>query len=140
MAESKEVRPDSEELSPTLVPISSTSEEPPDDHDDNDHVDNGSESKSSKARKKKKKSKLKSLLSRKPDHQTKLEEVEDAISSASLEERKSLSKEEQTRIEKIISELNAKIPGGRKDIADHKFWKTQPVIKFGMFWLWVDEG
>jgi len=60
-----------------------------------------------------------------------LEEVEEEISSASLEEGRSLSKEEQDRIEKIITQLNAKIPGGRKDLADYKFWNTQPVIKFG---------
>lgn len=137
MAESKDVRPDSEGVTPTLIPTSSTSEEHHEEHEDHDHNDNSPESKSTKSKKKKKKSKLKSLLSRKPDQQVKLEEVEDAITSASLEERKSLSKDEQARIEKIISELNAKIPGGRKDIADHKFWKTQPVIKFGMFGLCV---
>jgi len=130
MAESKEVRPDGEDTNPAVLLDSPTSEELV-----KDHEEDGSESKSAKAKKKKKKSKLKSLLSRKPDHQVKLEDVEEAISSASLEERKSLSKEEQAKIEKIISELNSKIPGGRKDIADHKFWKTQPVIKFGILGL-----
>jgi hypothetical protein len=127
MAESKEVNPpnDNEDMNPALA---TTSEEHLDDEDDN-----AAHATSTKAKKKKKKSRLKSFLSRKPDHQVKLEDVEEAISSASLEERKSLSKEEQDRIEKIITQLNAKIPGGRKDLADHKFWKTQPVIKFGIF-------
>jgi len=126
MAESKEAKPpnDNEDNKPVLA---TTSEEHVDDEDENAPYTT-----STKAKKKKKKSKLKSLLSRKPDHQVKSEEVEEAISSASLEERKSLSKEEQDRIEEIITQLNAKIPGGRKDLADHKFWKTQPVIKFGM--------
>jgi len=127
MAESKEAEPpnDNEDINSALA---TTSEEHLDDEDDN-----AAHATSTKAKKKKKKSKLKSLLSRKPDHQVKLEDVEEGISSVSLEERKSLSKEEQDRIEKIITQLNAKIPGGRKDLADHKFWKTQPVIKFGIF-------
>jgi len=126
MAESKAANPpnDNEDSNPALA---TTSEEHLEDENEN------AQHPSTKAKKKKRKSKLKSILSRKPDDQLKLEEVEEAISSASLEERKSLSKEEQDRIENIITQLNAKIPGGRKDLADHKFWKTQPVIKFGMF-------
>jgi hypothetical protein len=123
--EAKEANPSnaSEDRNPALAP---TSEEHLDGEDEN-----APHPTSPKAKKKKKKSKLKSLLSRKLDDEVKLEEVEELISSASLEERKSLSSEEQNRIENIITQLNAKIPGGRKDLADHKFWKTQPVIKFG---------
>ena len=126
MAESKEVKSskDNDDNAPTLPRLS-------EEHHDKEDDENPTPGKSTKSKKKKKKSKLKSLLSQQPDDQVKLEEVEEAIESASLEERKSLSNEERTRIEKIISDLNAKIPGGRKDIADHKFWKTQPVIKFG---------
>lgn len=87
---------------------------------------------SSKSKKKKKKSKLKKLLSQKPNAEILLAEVQDAISSATLEDRKSLSKEEQMKLDMIIKQMNEMTPGGRKDIADHKFWKTQPVIKFGM--------
>ena len=87
---------------------------------------------SSKSKKKKKKSKLKTLLERKPNEETTLAEVEEAMGSTSLEERKFLTKEEQLKLDMVIKKLSEKIPGGRKDIADHKFWKTQPVIKFGM--------
>ena len=86
---------------------------------------------SPKSKKKKKKSKLKSLLARKPNEEIPLVEVEEALSSTTLEEKKSLSKEDQMKYEMIIKKMNQMIPGGRKDIADHKFWKTQPVIRFG---------
>ena len=83
-----------------------------------------------KSKKKKKKSKLKKLLSGKP--KIHLADVEDAITSATPEDKKSLSKEEQMKLEEIIKQMNQMVAGGRKDIADHKFWKTQPVIKFGI--------
>ena len=86
---------------------------------------------SPKSKKKKKKSKLNSLLSRKPNEEISLVEVEEALSSTTLEEKKSLSKEDQMKLEMIIKKMNEMLPGGRKDIADHKFWKTQPVIRFG---------
>jgi glycylpeptide N-tetradecanoyltransferase len=88
---------------------------------------------SSKSKKKKKKSKLKNLLSRKPNEEIPLAEVEEAISSTTLEEKKSLSTEDTMKLEMIIQKMNEMLPGGRKDMADHKFWKTQPVIKFGMY-------
>jgi hypothetical protein len=87
---------------------------------------------SAKPKKKKKKSKLKTLLARNPNEEIPLSEVEEAISSASLEEKKALSKEDQMKFEMVIKKMNEMLPGGRKDMADHKFWKTQPVIKFGM--------
>lgn len=87
---------------------------------------------SSKSKKKKKKSKLKNLLSRAPNEEIPLAEVEDAISSTTLEEKTSLSNEEAMKLEMIIKKMNEMMPGGRKDMADHKFWSTQPVIKFGI--------
>lgn len=86
---------------------------------------------SSKSKKKKKKSKLKNLLSHKPNAEVSLAEVEEAISSTSAEEKKALSKEEQAKLDMIIKKMNQMLPGGKKDLADHKFWKTQPVLKFG---------
>jgi glycylpeptide N-tetradecanoyltransferase len=86
---------------------------------------------SPKSKKKKKKSKLKSLLARKANEEIPLAEVEEALSSTTLDEKKSLSKEDQMKLEMIIKKMNEMLPGGRKDIADHKFWKTQPVIRFG---------
>ena len=80
--------------------------------------------------KKKKKSKLKQLLTHKKDAEVVLEEVADALSSTTLEEKRSLTKEENSKLEAIIKKMN-QLSGGRKDMGDHKFWKTQPVLKFG---------
>src|SRR5215471_2847872 len=68
---------------------------------------------SSKSKKKKKKSNLKSLLSRKPDEEIPLAEVEEALSSTTLEEKKSLSMEDQMKFEMIIKKMNQMRPGGR---------------------------
>ena len=88
-------------------------------------------SESSKSKKKKKKSKLKNLLSHKPNAEVSLAEVEDAISSSTLEEKKALSREEKKTLDMITKKVNQLLPGGQKDMADHRFWKTQPVLKFG---------
>jgi glycylpeptide N-tetradecanoyltransferase len=86
---------------------------------------------SAKSKKKKKRSKLKSLLARKPNEEIALSEVEEALESVTLEERKTLSKEDAAKLEFMIKKMTELMPGGRKNIGDHKFWKTQPVIKFG---------
>ena len=84
--------------------------------------------------KKKKKNKLKNLLSHKPKDQITEEDgmaqVEKAIQSASLQDKKPLTKDDQKKMEKVINEINKMQPGG-KELSDHKFWKTQPVLKFG---------
>ena len=124
--ESKEVKsPEEDETTPTT-----TLEDVHDQEEDDDKTLVATET-SPKSKKKKKKSKLKSLLSRKPNEEIPLVEVEEALSSTTLEEKKSLSKEDQMKYEMIIKKMNEMLPGGRKDIADHKFWKTQPVIRFG---------
>jgi len=92
-------------------------------------------SSASKSKKKKKKSKLKTLLDRKANEEIPLSEVEEALKSATLEERKTLSKEQAAKLEFMIKKMNEFMPGGRKNMGDHKFWKTQPVIKFGIHYL-----
>ena len=94
-------------------------------------ADPSTSSEPSKSKKKKKKSKLRTLLSHKSNAEVPLAEVEDTICSTSAEEKKTLSKEEQRKLDMIIKKMNQMLPGGQKDIADHKFWKTQPVLKFG---------
>jgi glycylpeptide N-tetradecanoyltransferase len=90
---------------------------------------------STKSKKKKKKSKLKNILSKKPneDAEAALAQMEEAIASTSLDEPKSLSKDQQKKLEKAIAHVNQVLPGGKKGLSDHKFWKTQPVLKFGLF-------
>ena len=83
--------------------------------------------------KKKIKSKLKALLSRKPNEEIRLEEIQDVLASASLEDKKALSIDDQAKLQALTKKVNEMVPAGaRKDIADHKFWRTQPVIRFGM--------
>ena len=125
MAESKEVKSPEEGEKTHATALDDVADE---EEDDQTHV---SPEASTKSKKKKKKSKLKSLLSRKPNEEIPLAEVEEAVSSTTSEEKKSLSKEDQMKFEMIIKKMNEMIPGGRKDIADHKFWRTQPVIRFG---------
>jgi glycylpeptide N-tetradecanoyltransferase len=123
MAESKETKPQEDgekNLPPTLEGAL-----------DDDEKTLTHES-SPKSKKKKKKSKLRNLLSREPNEEIPLAEVDDAISSSTLEEKKSLSNEEAMKLEMIIKKMNEMMPGGRKEMADHKFWSTQPVIKFGI--------
>lgn len=109
-------------------------------HADEHHGDNtaaaASTSQSSSKSKKKKKSKLKALLSHKKDAEVALAEVADVISSTTAEEKRTLTTDETAKLEAIIRKMNMLAPGGRKDMGDHKFWKTQPVLKFGLF-LWV---
>ena len=127
MAESKQVTsPDEEPKN-----LTTTLQDVVEDEDDEQTLVPEPSTSTTKSKKKKKKSKLKSLLSHKPTDDIPLQEVQDAISSVSLEERKELSSEEQKKFEMVIKKMNEMLPGGRKDIADHKFWKTQPVIKFG---------
>jgi glycylpeptide N-tetradecanoyltransferase len=123
MSESKEVSVPSEEgESLTTVTVEDAIE-------DEDPV--VPESSTSKSKKKKKKNKLKALLSHKPNTDVTLQEVEETIASTSNEEKKELSKEEKQKLEMVIRKLNKLLPGGGKELADHKFWKTQPVPKFG---------
>jgi hypothetical protein len=123
MSESKQGRvPGEEEESLNTVNVEDTIE-------DEDPV--APESSTAKSKKKKKKNRLKALLSHKPNTDVTLEEVEETIGSTSTEEKKELSKEEKQKLEMVIRKLNKLLPGGGKDLADHKFWKTQPVPKFG---------
>ena len=69
---------------------------------------------SPKSKKKKKKSKLKSLLARKANEEIPLAEVEEALSSTTLDEKKSLSKEDQMKLEMIIKKMNEMLPGGER--------------------------
>lgn len=116
------------------------------DDDDSDEEKPGSSprqadpGKTSKSKKKKKRSKLKSLLSRKPNEDIQLSEVEEALKSVTMEERKTLTKDEAKKLEFMIKKMNELMPGGRKQMGDHKFWKTQPVIRFGRRTAgsWVD--
>lgn len=124
-SESKEIKsPDEEGESLQTVTVGDALED-----DDTTVSTSTSQSTSSKS-KKKKKSKLKQLLSHKKDAEVALAEVADAISSTTLEEKRSLTKEETAKLEAIIKKMN-QLSGGRKDMGDHKFWKTQPVLKFG---------
>jgi hypothetical protein len=125
MSESKEVKaPGEERESLTTVTVEDAIE-------GEDPV-NTPESSSGKSKKKKKKNKLKALLSHKPNNEVTLQEVEEAISSTTLEEKKELSKEDQQKVELAIRRMNKLLPGGKGDLADHKFWKTQPVPRFGI--------
>ena len=126
MAQSKEVKSPEEDENTLTTTLEGVHEE----EDDDEKTLVAAET-SPKSKKKKKKSKLKTLLSRKPNEEIPLAEVEEALLSTTLEEKKSLSKEDQMKYEMIIKKMNEMLPGGRKDIADHKFWKTQPVIRFG---------
>lgn len=132
MAESKASLQEEEEIPPTTT-TTTTLEDVLDEDDDDEKTlqPESSSTSTTKSKKKKKKSKLKNLLSRKPHEEIHLSEVQEALSSTTLEEKKELSKEDQAKFEMIIKKMNEMLPGGRKDIADHKFWKTQPVIKFG---------
>src|SRR5271169_5331110 len=95
-------------------------------------TDDMQKSPDSKSKKKKRRTKLKNLLSGKADPQVSVAEMEDALSSISPEETKALSKEEQHKLDLVIKKMNELMATGKKDIADHKFWKTQPVLKFGI--------
>jgi len=87
---------------------------------------------SSKSKTKKMKSKLKSLLSRKGNEEIRVDEIQETLASASLEDKKALSVDDQEKLRLLMKRVNEMVPpGAKKDIADHKFWKTQPVIKFG---------
>lgn len=132
MAESKQVKaPGEEDKVPTATLKHVVDEVEEEEEEEDDKTLQPESSSASKSKKKKKKSKLKNLLNRKAHEEIPLAEVEDAISSTTLEEKKALSKQDQAKFEMIIKKMNEMLPGGRKDIADHKFWKTQPVIKFG---------
>jgi len=118
-----------------------------DDHDDAEEEEettpSSDPSTSSKSKKKKLKSKLKSLLSRKGNEEIRLDEIQDTLASASLEDKKALSIDDQEKLRLLMKKVNEMVPpGAKKDIADHKFWKTQPVIKFGEFstWKWFVDG
>jgi glycylpeptide N-tetradecanoyltransferase len=131
MAESTQVKAPGEEDEVPTTTLEHVVDEVEEEEEEDDKTLQPESSSASKSKKKKKKSKLKSLLNRKAHEEIPLAEVEDAISSTTLEERKALSKQDQAKFEMIIKKMNEMLPGGRKDIADHKFWKTQPVIKFG---------
>ena len=126
MTESKEVEPpkSNDESLATAVQ---------DDNEESNEVEEGTSTaeSSSKSKKKKKKSKLRKLLSSKPNAEVGLQEVQEAIQSATLEDKKELTREEKMKLEMVIRKLNKLLPGGGKQAADHKFWKTQPVLRFG---------
>jgi glycylpeptide N-tetradecanoyltransferase len=124
MSESKEV----EKPEGAKGPLDETVEEA---LEGEEGVESSQASQSSKSKKKKKRSKLRNLLSHKPNAEVSLAEVEDAIASSTVEEKKSLTKDEQHKLDMIIKKMNQLLPGGHKEMADHKFWKTQPVLKFG---------
>jgi glycylpeptide N-tetradecanoyltransferase len=131
-SESKEVKSPSEEgESLTTVTVEDALEAAEDDDTTTAVSTSSAASQSTSKSKKKKKSKLKTLLSHKKDAEVAMAEVADAISSTTLEEKRSLTKEETSKLEAIIRKMNQLTPGGRKDMGDHKFWKTQPVLKFG---------
>jgi glycylpeptide N-tetradecanoyltransferase len=131
MAESTQVKASGEEDKLPTTTLEHVVDEVEEEEEEDDKTLQPESSSASKSKKKKKKSKLKNLLNRKANEEILLAEVEDAISSTTLEEKKELSKQDQAKLEMIIKKMNEMLPGGRKDIADHKFWKTQPVIKFG---------
>ncbi len=134
-SESKEIKSPSEQgESLTTVTVEDALHE--DQHDGDNTAASGSTSQSTSKSKKKKKSKLKALLSHKKDAEVALADVADAISSTTAEEKRTLTADETAKLEAIIRKMNMLAPGGRKDMGDHKFWKTQPVLKFGMF-IWV---
>ena len=121
MAGSKEVQsPEPDEHAP-VVPAEDSVEE--------DSKPTTGES-TSKSKKKKKKSKIRNILSRPSDAEIAMAEVEEAMATATLEEKRSFTKEEQKKFDLIIKKLNEK--HGKKTVADYKFWNTQPVLKFGM--------
>jgi hypothetical protein len=92
---------------------------------------------STKSKKKKKKSKLKNLFSKQPLEASALAQIEKAIGSTTLEEDHSMSKDDQKNLDRAIEKMNQVLPGGKKGLSDHKFWKTQPVVNFGML---PDDG
>jgi len=133
-SESKEIKsPNEEGESLTNVTVEDALEA---EGDDTSTAASTSTSQSSKS-KKKKKSKLRTLLSHKKDAEVALSEVADAISSTTLEEKRSLTKDETAKLEAIIRKMNQLVPGGKKEVGDHKFWKTQPVLRFGNKSIWV---
>jgi glycylpeptide N-tetradecanoyltransferase len=131
MAESKEQDPQATQDDPKLTMAAHTDDEDTDEEKAPTSPRQADTAKSSKSKKKKKKSKLKSLLSRKPNEDIQLSEVEEALKSVTMEERKTLTKDEAKKLEFMIKKMNELMPGGRKQMGDHKFWKTQPVIRFG---------
>lgn len=136
-SESKEIKSPSEQgESLTTVTVEDVLHE--DEQDRDNTAASGSTSQSASKSKKKKKSKLKALLSHKKDAEVALAEVTDTISSTTAEEKRGLTEDETAKLEAIIRKMNMLVPGGRKDMGDHKFWKTQPVLKFGIF-IWIPE-
>jgi hypothetical protein len=123
MTESKEVTgSDVEETS--LVTVA---EDAPEDDDTTVVAES-----STKSKKKKKKSKLKNLFSKQPLDASALAQIEEAIGSTTVEEDHSMSKDDQKKLERAIDKMNQVLPGSKKGLSDHKFWKTQPVVGFSM--------
>jgi len=139
MTDSKEIEPphETKEDPKVTIPPAADGEEEVDDEKSPTATSTARAegSSASKSKKKKKKSKLKTLLDRKANEEIALSEVEEALESATLEERKTLSKEQAAKLEFMIKKMNEFMPGGRKNMGDHKFWKTQPVIKFGIYYM-----
>jgi len=130
--------------SPSALPLPSTMPDSQEQKEHNPEVNDHDEaeedettpssepSTSSKSKTKKMKSKLKSLLSRKGNEEIRVDEIQETFASASLEDKKALSVDDQEKLRLLMKRVNEMVPpGAKKDIADHKFWKTQPVIKFG---------
>jgi uncharacterized protein YdaL len=87
---------------------------------------------SSTKSKKNKKNKLKNLFSKQPLEASALAQIEKAIGSTTLEDDHSMSKGDQKNLDTAIDKMNQVLPGGKKGLSDHKFWKTQPVVNFGI--------
>jgi glycylpeptide N-tetradecanoyltransferase len=131
MAEPKEQDPPATEDDPKVTIPAHSDDDSSDDEKPPTSPRQAEASKASKSKKKKKKSKLRSLLDRKPNEDIQLSEVEEALKSVTVEERKTLTKDQAKKLEFMIKKMNEFMPGGRKQMGDHKFWKTQPVIRFG---------